>query len=214
MEINYYYYIKLFVLTKKMCFFSHVWNFTLIYSPYRYLIDVLFGTILLENLFFFKCLLNFRGNALKSEHNKVGYTNFVKFRLQRMTSQIERAFEKTNKPCFCLHFANSSFKTFFYISYPQSLLNLWDEYHFSSIKNWHKSGKKGYLPMKPTGRYYFCLFHSHDPKPKRNHQIASSKAKTKSRQSQTCVEYRGYIICIRRNTGVNTSDLKILHKKC
>ena len=67
--------------------------------------------------------------------------------------------------------------------------------------------------MKPTGRYYLCLFHLHDPKPKRNHQIASSRAKRKSRQSQTCVKYRGKIVWIKRNTDVNTSDLKILHKK-
>ena len=49
--------------------------------------------------------------------------------------------------------------------------------------------------MKPTERYCFCLFHSHNPKPKRNHQIASSRAKTRSRQSHTCVKYRGNIIC-------------------
>ena len=67
--------------------------------------------------------------------------------------------------------------------------------------------------MKPTGRYCFCLFHWPDPTPKRNHQIAISRAKIKSRQSQTCVKYRGNIICIKRNTDVNTSDLKILHKK-
>ena len=67
--------------------------------------------------------------------------------------------------------------------------------------------------MKPTGCYCFCLFHLHDPKPKRNHQIASSRAKKKSRRSQACVKYRGNIIWIRRNTDVNASDLKILHKK-
>ena len=66
--------------------------------------------------------------------------------------------------------------------------------------------------MKPTGRYRFCLFHLQDPKPKRNHLIASSRAETRSRRSQTCVKYRGNIICIKRNTDVNTSDLKILHK--
>ena len=67
--------------------------------------------------------------------------------------------------------------------------------------------------MKPNGRDCFFLFQSHDPKPKRNHQIASSKAMRKSRQSQTCVKYRGNIIWIRRNTDVNTSDMKIFHKK-
>ena len=67
--------------------------------------------------------------------------------------------------------------------------------------------------MKPTWRFCFCLFHSHDPKPKRTHQKASIRAKTKSRQSETCVKYRGIIICIKRNTDLNTSDLKILYKK-
>ena len=74
--------------------------------------------------------------------------------------------------------------------------------------------RKVLLPMKPTWRYCFCLFHSHDPKPKQNHQIASSRAKTRSRRSQTCVWYRDIIICIKRNTNVNTNGLKILHKKC
>ena len=43
--------------------------------------------------------------------------------------------------------------------------------------------------------------------------IASSRAKIRSRQSQTCVKYRGNIICIKRKIDVNTSDLKKLHKK-
>ena len=44
---------------------------------------------------FFKCLLNFRTHALKLELNKVSISNFAKFRLQSMSSKIERAFEKT-----------------------------------------------------------------------------------------------------------------------
>ena len=68
--------------------------------------------------------------------------------------------------------------------------------------------------MKPTWRYCFCLFHSHDPKPKRNHHIASTTAMTRSRRSQACVKYGGIIICIKKNTGVNTGNQKILHKKC
>ena len=51
--------------------------------------------------------------------------------------------------------------------------------------------------MKTTWRYCFWFFYSHDQKPKRNHQIAGSRAKTRSRQSQTCVKYRGTIICFR-----------------
>ena len=35
----------------------------------------------------------------------------------------------------------------------------------------------------------------------------------KKTRSQTCVKYRGLIICIKRNTDVNTGDLKVLHKK-
>ena len=66
--------------------------------------------------------------------------------------------------------------------------------------------------MKSIGRYCFCLFHSHDPKPKWNHQIASSRAKSKSRWSHTCVKYMGNIICIKRNIYVNTSDLKYFTK--
>ena len=97
-----------------MCFFSHVRNFTLIYGHFSCLIDFLVGPILMENmLVFFKCLLNFRAHALQMELNKVGYTNFAKFQLQSRSSNIERAFEKTNKPCFCLHFANSDLKVIF-----------------------------------------------------------------------------------------------------
>ena len=43
--------------------------------------------------------------------------------------------------------------------------------------------------------------------------MASSRAKTSSRQSQTCVKFMSIVICSKRNTDVNTSDLKILHKK-
>ena len=48
-------------------------------------------------LFFFQCSLNFWAHALQSEFNKVSISNFVKFRLQSMSSKIERAFEKTTK---------------------------------------------------------------------------------------------------------------------
>ena len=61
--------------------------------------------------------------------------------------------------------------------------------------------------MKPTGRYWFCLFHSQNQKPKRNHQIAISRAKTRSRLSQICLKYRGNISWIKRKTDVNTSDI-------
>ena len=127
-------------------------NFTLIYGPYRYLVYVLFGPILMENFVcFFKCSLNFKAHALQSELNKVRYTNFVKFRLQSMSSKIEQLFGKEKKTCFCLHLVNFNLKVIFQhfifnffflnISYPKSYLNFCDEYHFSSFKNCHKSGK-------------------------------------------------------------------------
>ena len=85
------------ILTKK-CVFPHVRSFTLIYGPYSCLTDVLFGPILIVNFVrFFKCSLNFRAHALQSELSKTSILNFVKFKLQSMSSKIERAFEKTNK---------------------------------------------------------------------------------------------------------------------
>ena len=63
---------------------------------------------------FFKCSLNFIAHALQSELNKVSISNFVKFRLQIMSSKIERAFEKNNKICFCLHFTNSNLNVIFF----------------------------------------------------------------------------------------------------
>ena len=74
--------------------------------------------------------------------------------------------------------------------------------------------KKVCLPLKPTWWSCFFLFHSHDPKPNQNHKISISKAKIRSRRSQKCAMFRGNIMCIKRNTDVNTGDLKILHKKC
>ena len=68
--------------------------------------------------------------------------------------------------------------------------------------------------MKPTLRYSFLLFHSYNPLKKFNHQMASSRAKTRSTKSQTCMKYGGIIIFIKRNSDVNTGDRKILHKKC
>ena len=100
---------------QKKCVFPHVRNFTLIYGPFSCLIDVLFGPILMENYVrFFKCSLNFRAHALQFELNKVGYTNFAKFRLQSMSSKIEQAFEKTNKPCFYLHFTKLNLNVIFF----------------------------------------------------------------------------------------------------
>ena len=71
--------------------------------------------------------------------------------------------------------------------------------------------------MKPTWRYSFLLFHSHNPpnqKKKFNYRIASSRAKTRSTRSHTCMKYGIIIIFIWRNSNVIKGDLKILHKKC
>ena len=46
---------------------------------------------------FFKCLLNSRAHALQSQLNKVSISNFVRFKLQSMSSKIERALEKRTK---------------------------------------------------------------------------------------------------------------------
>ena len=74
--------------------------------------------------------------------------------------------------------------------------------------------KKIYLPFKPTWHSCFFLFHWHDQKWKQNHQISTCWAKIRSTQIRTCVKYRGNIICIKRNTDVNTGDLKHFRKKC
>ena len=42
-------------------------------------------------------MLNFIAHALQSELNKVSIANYVKFRLQTLSSKIERAFENTTK---------------------------------------------------------------------------------------------------------------------
>ena len=84
------------------------------------------------------------------------------------------------------------------------------------IHNCLKYGKNLYLlksltSMKPTWRYRFLLFHSHNPKQKRNHRMTSSRANTRSTQSQICVKYRGITIFDNRNKNVNTGDLKRLN---
>ena len=74
--------------------------------------------------------------------------------------------------------------------------------------------KKFIFPWNQLDALFFLLFHWHNPKWKQNHQISTCWAKIRSTQIQTSVKYRGNIICIKRNTDVNTGDLKILHKKC
>ena len=43
--------------------------------------------------------------------------------------------------------------------------------------------------------------------------MVSIIAKTILTQSQTCVKYRGIFICIKRNTDINTVDLKSTSQK-
>ena len=73
--------------------------------------------------------------------------------------------------------------------------------------------KKKYPPFKPTWRSCFFLLHWHNPKWKQNHQISTCWAQIRSTRIRICVKYRGNMICIKRNTDVNTGDLKILHIK-
>ena len=77
----------------------------------------------------------------------------------------------------------------------------------------NKIFKKVYLLLKPIWHFLLFLFHSHDPKPKQNHQISSSRGKTRPTRSQACVKYRGNKICIKRNTDVNTGYLKNTSQK-
>ena len=43
--------------------------------------------------------------------------------------------------------------------------------------------------------------------------MASRRVKARSTQSQTCMKYGSIIIFIKRNSDVNTGDLKILDQK-
>ena len=90
--------------------------------------------------YFFKCSPNFKVHALQSELNKVGHINFVKFRLQSMSSKIEKECEKRTNyflSSFCQFQLQDPFPalspTFFYILYPKSLLILCDEYNSKTV---------------------------------------------------------------------------------
>ena len=90
---------------------------------------------------------------------------------------------------------------------------------FSYSHDCHKSGKKynfsktnKFLSTQLDGRV-FWVFHPQDQKPKQIRKIASNRAKKILTRSQACVKYRGIIIFIKRNTDVNSGDLKILNQK-
>ena len=97
-----------------MCFCSHVRNFTLICGPFNCIIFIFF----LPNFYEKKCnclncSLNFIAHALQLELNKIGYTNFVKFRLQSISSKIERAFKKMTKLVFVFILPTQTLLSFF-----------------------------------------------------------------------------------------------------
>ena len=70
-----------------------------------------------------------------------------------------------------------------------------------------------YFLWKQLDALFFLLFHSHGSKLLRNHQIASSRAKIRSKQSQTCANHRVIISFIKRNADVHKEFMKILHQK-
>ena len=133
-----------------------------------------------------------------------------------MTDQtllLNEHLKKYPTKCLYLHFANSNCIVIF----SHFILNITKNCFISGIYtkficlifflyilNCHKSGKNIYsflvlLSMEPTWHYKFLLFHSHNPPQKIYHQMANSRAKTRSTQSQTCIKYEVINICIRRN---------------
>ena len=98
---------------RKMCFslctklYIDLWSF---------LVVLLMSFVVwfwLKLMFFsFKYPLNFRVLYLKSKLDKVWYTKFVKFRLESMSSQIERAFKKKR-----IFFLSSFCQLYFYCNF-------------------------------------------------------------------------------------------------
>ena len=139
------------------------------------------GQFFTQNVvYFFKYFLNFQGHALKSELNKVGYANFIKFKYDRSNPLNEWAFEKINTQCFYLHFANSNCKVIFshfILNIKKKLFHIW---------NLHKIYLFNILWNQLDARV-FCFFTRTTPQKKFNHGMASIRAKTRSTQSQTCM---------------------------
>ena len=100
------------MLTKKMCSFPHVRNFTLIYGPFSCLINVLFGPIFMENFVIFSNartileLMLCNGNLTKLDI-------LTLFRLQSLSSKIEQAFEKITKYVFVFILPTPTLTSFF-----------------------------------------------------------------------------------------------------
>ena len=100
-----------YLILQKNEFFPYWRNLALVVVPFTCLIPGPFGLFLTQNFVcFFKYSLNFQGHAPKFELNKVWHANFIEFKYERTNPQNEWAFEKTNKPCFYLHFAKSNLK--------------------------------------------------------------------------------------------------------
>ena len=105
-----------------MFFFPYVRNFTLIYGPFSCQIKVHLDLFYGKFSNYFKSSLNFTDQSLQSELTKIRYTNFVKFRLPRMSFKIEQAFGKMTKKCFCLHFGNSNFNVIFFCTFLKKII--------------------------------------------------------------------------------------------
>ena len=78
---------------------------------------------------FFKYSLNFQGHAQKFKLIKVWHANFIEFKYDRTNPQNEWPFQKTNKQCFCLYFANSNIKVIFshfILSIKKKLFDIWN----------------------------------------------------------------------------------------
>ena len=179
-------------------------------------------------VYFFKYSLNFQGHALKSELNKAWYANFIEFKYDRSNPLSEWAFEKINTQCFYLHFANSNCKVIFshfILNIKKKLFHIWNLHKIYLLNNFfiyilycHESGQKWTFSKNfnflwnQLDAIVFCFFTCTTPQKTFYHQMASSRAKTRSTRSQTCMKYGVIIIFIKKNTDVNTGDLKILHK--
>ena len=85
------------------------------------------------------------------------------------------------------------------------------------IHDCHKSGKKSFFSKTHNFLWkqfdaIFFVFFTYTTQNKSG-TTKWPVVEARSTRSQTCVMYRGIIIFIKRNTIVNTSNLKIFHKK-
>ena len=143
------------------------------------------------------------------------YLNLMKLACQTLLSSnlttptlktIEHLKKRTNT-CFIFILLKVTFSHFFHDIKKKlfHILNLHKIYVFNNIFKWSWLSKK--WPKSDFSKLFaflwtqldsivFLVFHPHDPKPKRIHQMASNSAKTWSTRSQTCVKYKGIITFI------------------